>query len=305
MERVSLKDTIKEISRRHLEENNGILLGECVSDPGGVSGTIPESKNVVDLPMTETAGADFAVGCALAGRRPIFVTRFQDFMFMNGSPIVYFAAVYKELCGIGAPVFVRALANDGFDATHSNVLHSIFMHYSGLRVCAPITPGEYMEAWNAFMADDIPMFVSEFRDTFSNTDEMLDEIEDGAKINVFAVSVCRVYAREAKKILAQKGIKINVLDIMWLKPFDAVKRGEMLKSVPLGLVVDPGRETCGAAEHLAYQMMKNYPGSQVDILGVADHIKAVNPKCQNAVPSAQAIADKVCMMLENQAGEQL
>ena len=61
MESLSLRETIKQITEKHLSENNGILLGECVSDPGGVAGTIPEHENVVDLPMTETAGADFAV----------------------------------------------------------------------------------------------------------------------------------------------------------------------------------------------------------------------------------------------------
>lgn len=298
MGKISLRDTIREITRIHLEKNNGVLLGECVSDPGGVAGTIPESKNVIDLPMTETAGADFAVGCALAGRRPIFVTRFQDFMLMNGSPIVYFAAVYKELCGIGAPVFVRALANDGFDATHSNVLHSLFMHYSGVKVCAPITPGEYREAWNAFMADDVPMYVSEYRDTFDNTEELSDEIEADAQINLFAVSVCRQNAREAKKLLAAEGIAVNIIDILWLKPFNAVRHGEILRSVPLGLVIDPGRTICGASEHFAYQMMLQNPESRVEVLGVGDHIKTPNMNCPNAIPSAAMIANKVHAILE-------
>ena len=46
MESVSLRETIRSILDDHLNNNNGVLLGECVSDPGGVSGTIPESKNV-------------------------------------------------------------------------------------------------------------------------------------------------------------------------------------------------------------------------------------------------------------------
>lgn len=134
-----------------------ILLGECVSDPGGVAGTIPTSPNVIDLPMTEVAGADFAVGCAIAGRRPVFVVRFQDFMLMNGSPFIAYAATVEEIHGVKAPVFIRALANDCFDATHSNVFHSTFMHHPGFRVCAPMTPGEYREAWADFMAHDTPI----------------------------------------------------------------------------------------------------------------------------------------------------
>ena len=302
MEGLSLRETIKEITRVHLEENNGILLGECVSDPGGVAGTIPDCRNVIDLPMTETAGADFAVGCALVGRRPIFVTRFQDFMFMNGSPIVYFAGVYKPLCGIGAPVFVRALANDGFDATHSNVLHSFFMHFNGIRVCAPITPGEYRQAWDEFMADDIPMYVSEFRDTFDNREELQSEITPDAQINLFGISVERMNIRKAKQLLEQKGIKANVLDVMWLKPFDAKGMGTVLERTPLGLVVDSGRTICGAAEHLAYEMMMAYPGSRVEALGVDDRIKTPSKVYENPVPTAQMIADKVCRMLGKTPG---
>ncbi len=297
MESLSLRETIKEITRKHLEEGNGILLGECVSDPGGVAGTIPESKNVIDLPMTETAGADFAVGCALAGRRPIFVTRFQDFMLMNGSPIIYFAAAYKGVTGLTAPVFVRALANDGFDATHSNVLHSLFMHFPGLKVCAPVTPGEYKEVWESFMSDDKPVYVSEYRDTFDNCEELSDEIDLNADINIFGVSICRINARKARAELLKKGIKVNVIDILWLKPFDAVKHGEVLKSVPLGLVVDPGREICGAPEHLAYRMMMKYPGTKIEVLGIKDEIKTTNPNCMNRVPDAEMIIERICKIL--------
>lgn len=297
MENLSLKETILELTRRHLEESNGILLGECVSDPGGVAGTIPKSQNVIDLPMTETAGADFAVGCALAGRRPIFVTRFQDFMLMNGSPIIYFAAVYQPLCGISAPVFVRALANDGFDATHSNVLHSLFMHFSGIRVCAPITPGEYKQIWEQYLAEEYPYYVSEFRDCYDNREEYIEEIVPDAQINLFGISVSRMRLREAKKLLKSWGLKVNIIDILWLKPFDAEKHGEVLRQVPLGLVVEPGRSICGASEHLAYELMMNYPGSHVEALGVEDRIKTPSQLFQNPVPTAEMIAKKVLTMI--------
>ena len=300
MGKISLRETIKEIMRKHLEENNGILLGECVSDPGGVAGTIPDSKNVLDLPMTETAGADFAVGCAIVGRRPVFVTRFQDFMLMNGSPIIAFAAVYPQMANIPAPVFVRALANDGFDATHSNVLHSIFMHFPGINVCAPVSPGEYQSVWDTFIKSDIPMYCSEYRDTFDNTEELHDEMDSRAQINVFGVSVCRMHIRAAKKILEDQGIAINIIDVLWLKPFDAWRHGAVLQTVPLGVVVDPGHTICGASESLAYQMMMAYPGSRVETLGIEDQIKTTNPNCMNAIPSPQKIAEKVLDMLEKQ-----
>lgn len=297
MERLSLKDTIKQITEKHLTENNGILLGECVSDPGGVAGTIPTHKNVIDIPMSETAGADFAVGCAIAGRRPIFVVRFQDFMLMNGSPFISFAAVCKPVNGISAPVFIRALSNDHFDATHSNVLHSMFMHFPGIRVCAPITPGEYREAWDTFMSDDTPMYVSEYRDTYGIKDEFEDDRDETADINLFAISVCRVHAMKAKELLAQQGIRANVIHVRWLKPFDPAKYKEILKKVPVGIVVDPSHEICGASEHLAYELMTENPGCRVVRLGIDDAVKTTNPHFYNEVPQPEKIVAKVCEVL--------
>lgn len=299
MARLSLKETIREILREHLEEHHGILLGECVSDPGGVAGTIPESRNVIDLPMTETAGADFAVGCALAGRRPVFVVRFQDFMLMNAGPFLSFAAPNKYIHGIPAPVFIRALANDCFDATHSNVLHSQFMHFPGIDVCAPVTPGEYRQVWDHFMQHDVPVYCSEYRDTFSNTQELEEVTQDGAQLTVFGVSVCRMHIRRAAQILQQEGIRINIRDILWLKPFDAASCGKILEKVPLGLVVDPGHVICGAARSFAYEMMMQYPHSHIEALGIRDTFKTTNPHYYNEVPSPEMIAAKVRGMLRH------
>lgn len=297
METLSLKETIKQITEQHLSKNNGILLGECVSDPGGVAGTIPQHPNVIDLPMTETAGADFAVGCAIVGRRPIFVVRFQDFMLMNGSPFIAFAAVYKQVNGISAPVFIRALANDHFDATHSNVLHSMFMHFPGFRVCAPITPKEYQDCWNTFMADDIPMYVSEYRDTYEIKDEFNDDYNETADINIFAISVCRIHAMKAKEILSQHGIQANVIHVMWLKPFYKTQYNDIISKIPYGIVVEPGREICGAAEHIAYELMLENPGAKIIRLGLDDVVKTTNPLYYNEVPHSDKIVKKVLDVL--------
>ena len=297
MEKVSLRETIRNILDEHLNRNNGILLGECVSDPGGVAGTIPVSENVVDLPMTELGGADFAVGCALAGRRPVFVVRFQDFMLMNGSPFIAFAATCKQIQGIPAPVFIRALANDHFDATHSNVLHSTFMHFPGFKVCAPCTPNEYREVWDSFLKDDIPYYVSEYRDTFDNSEDMEDIVEEDADINLIGISVCRQYMYKAREILLEKGIRANVINVLWLKPFDSSAAEAALKKVPRGLVIDPGHEMCGASESIAYTLMKQNSGCFVDVLGIEDRIKTTNPNNWNEVPHEDRIVEKVLSML--------
>ncbi|MBR1945946.1 MAG: hypothetical protein IJ846_06635, partial [Alphaproteobacteria bacterium] len=65
MENLTLAETIKAITRDHLENHNGLLFGQCVTAVGWVNGTVPDCKNIVELPMTDVAGAGFAVGAAL------------------------------------------------------------------------------------------------------------------------------------------------------------------------------------------------------------------------------------------------
>lgn len=303
MTKKSLGDTIYEIMDKHVNQNNGIFLGECVCGPGSEKYAIPISKNVIDIPMSETAGADFAVGCAIAGRRPVFLVKYQDFMLLGASPFITYASVVKELQGISAPVFIRAISADHYDCNHSNVLHSMFMHYPGMYVCAPMTSKEYENAWNVFMSDDKPFYCSEYKDAFSVTYEMEDEINDDAEINIFCISKARLNIFEAKKILLNAEIKINVFHIAWLKPLEISKYIPYLIKCPLGLVVDAGRVICGTPEHIAYELMNAVEGSKVYAFGIEDVPKSTNPKYYNEVPSGIKIAQRVIEILSTSNGK--
>lgn len=293
MSKKNLKETILEILEKHVNENNGMIIGECICAPGSENGTIPESKNVIDIPMSETAGADIAIGCSLAGRRAVFVVRFQDFMLLGASPFITFASVVKELQGVSAPVFIRAVGADHYDCNHSNVLHSMFMHHPGIYVCSPMTPKEYVNAWETFMNDDKPLYCSEYRDALTITDEMNDEIFEDSQINVFCISKARLNISETKEILQNQGIYINIFHIVWLKPLDLSKYIKYLNKCPLGIVVDSGREICGASEHIAYELMHKVNESKVYAMGIEDIPKSTNPKYYNEVPSGKKIAQRI------------
>jgi len=76
----TLRDTIKETVRHHLKEKNGIAMGHCLTAVGWVGGTLPElyeDDGMVELSMADVAGGGIAVGAALAGRRTMYVIRYQ------------------------------------------------------------------------------------------------------------------------------------------------------------------------------------------------------------------------------------
>ncbi|HBB67683.1 MAG: hypothetical protein A2X39_04965 [Elusimicrobia bacterium GWC2_56_31] len=290
MGKLTLAETIRRISAEHLAKNGGLILGQCISAVGWVNGTVPSGvKGVIELPMIDVAGAGIAVGAAIVGRRPIFIVRFQDFMVLNGSPLINYAAKCKELHGRSAPVFIRALASDGLGPVHSGVLHGVFMHFPGFKVCAPMTPGEYMTIWKEFMAGDDPMFVSEDRASFKNTEELKDVVRPRAAITLFGIASTRFQLEEAARLLEGEGVTCNLVHIFRLKPFKIDARVlAPLKRSGLGLVIDSGFEISGAARSIAYELGAA-SGCTVRALGLADKTKCLCPPYQNKTPDAHKI----------------
>jgi pyruvate dehydrogenase E1 component beta subunit len=295
----TVAETIKEITKKHLTENNGLLLGESISAVGWVNNTVPDVSGIVELPMTDIAGAGIAVGISLVGRRPIFVIRFQDFLILNGSPLIFYAAKIKELHGRSAPVFVRAIASDGLGPVHSGVLHSVFMHFPGFRVCSPMTPKEYEAVWDDYMKHDDPFICSEHRASYQNTEELPDIVYDNADITLYAVSLCRFEAVKAASGLLEEGIKCNVVNLLWLKPFVLEQRLiKPLSQTKKGLVIDPCHEISGAARSIAYELSQA-TGHCVKALGILDKTKCLCAPLQNKSPDAQKVVSVVKERLGN------
>ena len=298
MEQKTVADTIREITRKHLTQNNGLLLGESISAVGWVNNTVPNCPGIIELPMTDVAGAGIAVGTALVGRRPIFVIRFQDFLILNGSSLIFYAAKTKELHGKSAPIFVRAIASEGLGPVHSGVLHSIFMHFPGFRVCSPMTPKEYEEIWENFMSNDDPMIVSEHRISYSNTEEMGDILVKNADMTLYAISSTRFEVNKAVNMLEKEGIKCNIVHILWLKPFIITERliTPLIESKK-GLVVDSGHEIAGASQSIAYEL-NQASGCSVKALGLYDKTKCLCPPLQNKAPDTNKIYETVKGMVQ-------
>ena len=292
----TVADTIRELTRQHIADNNGLVLGQCLSAVGWVQNTVPaQKKGIEELPMTDIAGAGIAVGAALTGRRPIFILRFQSLNWLNASPIINHAAKTKALFGYGCPLFIRASGDEGnsMGPVHSGTHHAPFMYAPGLPVVAPMTPGEYHKIWAHFMNHDDPMFVSEHRISYPNSEELVDQYDDGAAITIFAASASRFQAVEAAATLRQEGVGINLIHLVWLKPLNIPAAAiEALRSCGNGLVLDSGFEVCGASRSIAYDLTHR-TGIAVHALALEDRSSGVAKNLENISPRPERIVAKV------------
>jgi len=294
---MTVAETIKKITREHLIQNSGLTLGQCLTAVGWVGGTVPEMKEedgLVELSMADVAGGGIAVGAALAGRRPIYIVRYQGFQWFNAAHIVNYAAKSKEMWGIPCPIFVRSIAMDGgIGPVASGSHHGMFLRMPGIAVYAPMTPKEYERGWEYFMAHDDPMYVSEHRRSFAIDYEMEDVIRSNADITLFPISTTRLNAREAAENLAKEGIICNIVHQVWLKPFSVTEKisDALYGSRYGGMVIDGDFENA-AAKCLAFDIMHK-TGKKVYALGLEERTAGFAPHFDNLPPTPLKIFNKI------------
>ncbi len=293
----TVAETIRHLTRKHLEDRKGLLFGQCVTAVGWVGGTVPEmteEEGIVELSMADVAGPGIAVGAAVVGRRPIYVIRYQGFMWYNAAPLLNYAAKSKEMWGVPCPILVRAIAMEGgIGPVASGSHHGMVMRMPGMPVCAPMTPKEWTEAWDWFMGHDDPLYVSEHRKSFPIDYEMEPAFNERPQITILAISAARLNALEAVKLLTAEGITCDLMHLNWLKPFRATD--SMLQSLEkskLGLVIDSDFEIGGPSRSIAYELMlaSSVP---VHALGVEDRTAGFAPHLDNPTPTVEKICNTV------------
>lgn len=276
---MNLRDTIKETTRQHLDSGEK-LLGQCITAVGWVNGTVPDHKNIIELPCTDVSASHIVSGIALGGGRPILIIRFQDFLVLNADGIVNFAAKQKDVWHKKCPIFVRALSQEGrgTGATHSAKLHSMFMHFPGMRVWSPITPNEWKACYQDFMEHDDPTLCCEYKGTFDNTEEMYDSLYGNSEITLVGIGNVRIRLEELNGLL-----KPDIFHIAQLKPFkiDNVL-ARSIQYTKRCLVVDSGFEICGAGSWIA-QKLSEATGVVCHSIGLADKSCCVAEERENSV----------------------
>ena len=73
------------------------------------------------------------------------------------------------------------------------------------------------------MKDDEVYYVSEHRGSFNNKIELKNDIKGIKDFVIIAISITRFEAIKAKENLEKKGLKIGIINILWIKPLKISK----------------------------------------------------------------------------------
>ena len=293
----TVRDTIKEITRKHLTTNQGKCYGQCLTAVGWVGGTLPEiyeDGGMVEFSMADVAGGAIATGIALAGGRPIYVVRYQGFQWYNLASVVNYAAKSKEIWNRPCPIFVRSIAMEGgVGPVAGSSHHSMAQRMPGIKVIAPMTPGEYQYAYDSFMLDDDPYYVSEHRKSYDNTEESENIIYPVADFTIFPISITRLEMKKLVQLVEQEGIKLNIIHQLWIKPFIVENSWKIaLDNSKYGGLVTDDDYVEGTASSIANELSLA-TGKRVYTLGLEPRTAGFHPTVDNLPPTAEKILEKL------------
>ena len=58
----TVAETIRDLTKKLIDKDKGVVVGQCLTAVGWVQNTVPaQKKNIIELPMTDIAGAGIAV----------------------------------------------------------------------------------------------------------------------------------------------------------------------------------------------------------------------------------------------------
>ena len=293
----SVRETIKEITRKHLTEKDGLCFGQCLTAVGWVGGTLPkmyEYEGMVEVTTADVANGGFVVGAGLQGIRPIYVVRYQGFQWYNSPMIVNYASKSKEVWDRPCPIFIRSIAMEGgMGPVAGSSHHSLYQRMPGTKILSPMTPKEYLYAYKQFMSEDEVYYISEHRRSYDNTDELGDVLHDDPDVVLFPISITRFDAEEARKELEKQGIKASIIHQLWIKPFlfKEIWKRQLNSSKFGGIVLDDDYEQ-GVASSIAHRMMLE-SDKKVYTMGLEHRTAGFHKDVDNLPPSSEKIFNKV------------
>lgn len=298
----ALKQTIKEITFKHLKKNKSQVFGQNLTGVGWVAGTLPklfEKDGVVELPMADVAGGGIVTGSALVGKRPFYIIRYQGYNWFNCTFIINYACKSKEIWKVPCPIFIRGISSEGSIGPVAGSSHlSIFYKMPGIKIFSPMTSKEYKKIYANFMKNSDVFYVSEHRKSYESEMEFKNIIKKNLDIILMPISITRFAAVKAQKLLEKRGYKVGIIHLVNLKPFNLNPKWiDAIKSSKYGALLTDNDYADGILRILAHKVNEKTK-KNINVLGLDDRSAGHHEKVDNLPPNEIKIVKEVLNIIK-------
>ena len=229
-----------------LENNKTLVFGQDVAHgKGGVFGATRDlsrefgDDRVFNTPLAEASIIGVAIGYALKGFRPIPEIQFGDYIWTAMMQIRNELSTmrYRSNNSFALPVVIRVPVGGYIHGglCHSQNIEATFAHFPGLKIAMPSNAFDaYALLKNALISEDPVLFLEHkalYRQNFASS--LLPKDNDyhlafgqgivrqtGEDVSVITYGILVKRALEAASILLSEGIRVEVIDLRTIVPYD-------------------------------------------------------------------------------------
>jgi acetoin:2,6-dichlorophenolindophenol oxidoreductase subunit beta len=283
MQTVTLIEASRRAALQEMRRDERVwVLGEDVAR-GGLWGQYKDflaefgEQRVVSTPISESTIMGAGLGSALVGMRPIIEMRIFDFVMCAMDELVNQIAKIRYMFGGQAkPALVVRMPHGMWRnsaAQHSQMLEAWFAHLPGVIVVTPSTAADTAGLLVQAIRSDDPVLFFDPKDLFGVQGEIADTIEpipfgvarkvaEGDAATVVSWSAAMPVATKGAAMLAADGIKVDLIDLRTIWPWDTAAVIASVKKTGRLLVVHEAVEVAGfGAEIVATVVERLGPGA--------------------------------------------
>ena len=240
---VTLRDALRDAMAEEMErDSNVFLMGEDIANYEGAYKVTRNllnrfgPKRVLDTPISEHGFAGLAVGAAFMGLKPVVEFMTMNFAIQAIDHIINSAAKTLYMSGgqINSSIFFRgpngAAARVG--AQHSQCFASWYAHCPGLKVVIPRDNRSSKALLKAAIRDPNPVVFLE-NELLYGQKGMVEEdpdfvmqigkaqiLQEGCDVTIVGFSRMLNLAESAIKILEERNISCELIDLLSVRPLD-------------------------------------------------------------------------------------
>lgn len=282
MREITFSQAVLEAQMEEMErDSNVFIIGEDVGKMGSAFGQCAGlygkfgPDRVIDAPIAESGYANFAVGAAMAGKRPIVEMQFADFIVLAFDAVGNQAPKQRYMSGgeLSVPMVVRAPQGAGFGAAaqHSQCIEAWFMNFPGLKIVIPSTPYDAKGLLKTAIRDDDPVLFIEHKALCGVKGQVPEEeytiplgkakvVKEGADVTVIAVQSMMYKAVEAASELEKEGISVEVIDPRSIIPLDKEAIGNSVKKTGRVLITHEAPKRGGVGGEISAVISEEFFG---------------------------------------------
>src|SRR3989338_53531 len=262
MQVVEIREALRQaIDEEMARDDRVFVMGGGVAEYNGAykvtKGLLAKwgSERIIDTPIAENGFTGIAIGAAQTGLRPIVEFMSFNFSLVAADQLISNACKAHYMSGgrFSVPVVFRGPngAAAQVSCQHSHCVEAIYGNFPGFIVISPSNAHDAKGLLKSAIRSNNPVIFLENELDYGDRMEIPTEeylvpigqakvIREGKHLTLVSNSRMLKFCKEAADELANKGVKVEIVDLRTIKPLDIATVAASVRKPPRCVLVEEG-----------------------------------------------------------------